>query len=62
MTLYATTSNLTYRESHNPTRVLTKTARNESIKTIIDEMEMPEVKYFVEKFMPAYMLTLDETR
>ena len=34
----------------------------ESIKTIIDEMEMPEVKYFVEKFMPAYMLTLDETR
>lgn len=34
----------------------------ESIKSIIDEMDMPEVKYFVDKFMPAYMLTLDETR
>ena len=34
----------------------------ESIKAIIEDMDMPEVGYFVEKFMPAYMLTLDETR
>ena len=34
----------------------------DSIKEIIDGMEMPEVKYFVEEFMPAYRLTLDDTK
>lgn len=34
----------------------------ESILDIINKMEMPEVKYFVENFIPAYMLTLDETK
>ncbi len=34
----------------------------ESIKEIITDMHMPEVNYFMEKFMPAYMLTLDELR
>ncbi len=34
----------------------------ESIEQIIKEMELPEVKYFVEHFIPAYKLTLDESR
>ena len=28
----------------------------------IKEMQMPEVDFFLEKFIPPYMLTLDETR
>lgn len=32
----------------------------EAQKKIIDEMDMPEVKYFTEEFLPAYSLTLDE--
>lgn len=34
----------------------------ESIKEIIDGMGLPEVSYFMEKFIPAYMLTLDESK
>lgn len=34
----------------------------ESIKEIIDGMGIPEVDYFVDKFIPAYMLTLDESK
>ena len=34
----------------------------ESIREIIDNMNMPEVDYFVENFIPAYMLTLDESK
>ncbi len=34
----------------------------ESLKDIIHKMEMPEVNYFIECFMPAYMLTLDESK
>ncbi len=33
-----------------------------SIRSIIDDMHMPEVDFFVEKFMPAYMMTIDESR
>lgn len=33
----------------------------ESIRCIIDDMHMPEVDYFVENFIPPYMLTLDES-
>ncbi|MDD3239442.1 MAG: 5'-deoxynucleotidase [Lachnospira sp.] len=32
-----------------------------TIKKSIDEMHLPEVDYYVEKFIPAYMLTLDES-
>ena len=34
----------------------------ESIKDIINDMGMYEVDFFMEKFIPAYMITLDETR
>lgn len=34
----------------------------ESIKEIIEGMGIPEVNFFMEKFIPAYMLTLDETK
>lgn len=34
----------------------------ESIKEIIEGMGMPEVDFFMEKFIPAYMLTIDETK
>lgn len=34
----------------------------ESIKEIIDGMGMREAEYFMEKFMPAYELTLDESK
>ena len=34
----------------------------ESIKDIINDMGMDEVDFFMEKFIPAYMITLDETR
>ena len=33
-----------------------------SILEIINELKMPEVDYFMKNFMPAYMLTLDESR
>ncbi len=33
-----------------------------SILSIIEDMDMPEVKFFLEKFIPPYMLTLDESR
>ncbi len=33
----------------------------ETIKKAIDAMEMPEVKYFMDNFLPAYNLTLDES-
>ena len=33
-----------------------------SILEIINELNMPEVDYFMKNFMPAYMLTLDESR
>ncbi len=33
----------------------------ESLKKIIDDLELPEVDFFMEHFMPAYMLTLDES-
>ncbi len=33
-----------------------------SIKEIIEDMNMPEVDYFMEKFIPPYLLTLDESR
>lgn len=32
-----------------------------SIRTAVNKMDMPEVKYFVENFLPAYNLTLDES-
>lgn len=32
----------------------------EAQKAIIDKIDMPEVKYFTEEFLPAYNLTLDE--
>lgn len=34
----------------------------ESIREIILGMHMPEVDYFMENFIPAYMLTLDESK
>lgn len=34
----------------------------ETIKATIEGMGMQEVDYFMEKFIPAYMLTLDETK
>lgn len=34
----------------------------ESIVTIIKDMHMPEVDFFMEKFIPAYLLTLDESK
>lgn len=34
----------------------------ESTKRIIEDMKMPEADFFMERFMPAYMMTLDETR
>ncbi len=34
----------------------------ESICGIIEDMHMPEVDYFMENFIPAYMLTLDESK
>lgn len=37
------------------------TART-SIGEIIEEMDIPEVRFFVEKFIPAYELTLDESK
>ena len=33
-----------------------------SIHKIIVDMHMPEVDYFMENFIPAYMLTLDELK
>lgn len=33
-----------------------------TIEEAISDMDMPEVKFFVEKFIPAYRLTLDESR
>ena len=33
-----------------------------SILEIINELNMPEVDYFMKNFMPAYLLTLDESR
>lgn len=33
-----------------------------TIKEIIDDMNMPEVEFFMEKFIPPYLLTLDESR
>ena len=32
-----------------------------SILMVIEKMDMPEVKYFMENFIPAYKLTLDES-
>ena len=32
-----------------------------SILKAIEKMDMPEVKYFMENFVPAYKLTLDES-
>lgn len=32
-----------------------------TIRKAIDDMDLPEVKYFVENFLPAYNLTLDES-
>ena len=34
----------------------------EMLKTTIDELDLPEAKVFVEEFLPAYELTLDELR
>ena len=34
----------------------------ESIRQIIDDMHMPEADYFMVNFLPAYMLTLDDSR
>lgn len=34
---------------------------HETISKSIEDMELPEVKYFVENFLPAYNLTLDES-
>ncbi len=34
----------------------------ESTKRIIEDMKMPEADFFMERFMPAYMMTIDETR
>ena len=31
-----------------------------SIKKSIDEMKMPEIAFFIEKFLPSYSITLDE--
>jgi 5'-deoxynucleotidase len=36
-----------------------KKARD-SIKLTIDSIELPEVKYFMENFIPSFLLTLDE--
>lgn len=36
-----------------------ETAREKQIK-IVDEIDMDEVRYFTEEFLPAYSLTLDE--
>lgn len=36
-----------------------KKARD-SVRLTIDEMNLPEVKYFMEKFIPSFSLTLDE--
>lgn len=33
-----------------------------SILSIIENMDMPEVNFFLEKFIPPYKLTLDESR
>ncbi|MBE5964485.1 MAG: 5'-deoxynucleotidase [Lachnospiraceae bacterium] len=33
-----------------------------SIKQIIDEMELPEVKYFVDNYLEAYYKTIDESK
>lgn len=33
-----------------------------SILSIIESMDMPEVNFFLEKFIPPYKLTLDESR
>jgi len=33
---------------------------SEQLKKSLDEMDLKEVKYFMENFMPAYSLTLDE--
>lgn len=32
-----------------------------TIKKAVDEMNMPEVEYFVKQFLPAYSMTLDES-
>lgn len=34
----------------------------DSLKQIIDEMHVPEVDFFMEHFIPAYLLTLDESK
>lgn len=34
----------------------------DSIKAIIEKMGMPEVDFFLEQFIPAYLLTLDESK
>lgn len=34
----------------------------ESVRIILEEMGMPEVDFFMEKFIPAYKLTIDESR
>ena len=34
----------------------------ESVRSILEEMDMPEVKFFMDKFIPAYMLTIDESK
>lgn len=34
----------------------------ESVRIILEEMNMPEVVFFMEKFIPAYKLTIDESR
>ena len=34
----------------------------ESIRNIISGMKMPEADYFMEKFIPAYMMTIDESK
>lgn len=34
----------------------------ESVRYILEEMDMPEVKFFMDKFIPAYMLTIDESK
>lgn len=34
----------------------------ESVRIILEEMNMPEVDFFMEKFIPAYKLTIDESR
>lgn len=38
------------------------TEAGKSILEIINELNMPEVDYFMKNFMPAYLLTLDESR